>query len=151
MRAECRGALLIAQRHRWVRGHEPWGKGKKKKIQSKCTQPDSNIFLLTTSCPVVTVNHFEENLQEVLPLMSSMVKMQAPRRFSKLSWFSCFSSLSEWHCPSELVPAADLVRVPLPLLDGEDRSARRAGGTLLVLILQMKQPILEHVLMFYAS
>lgn len=79
----------------------------------------------------MTVHDFEENLQEILPLSSSMGKMQAPRRFLKLSWFSCFSSLSEGPCPIELVPAVDLVRVPLPLLDGEDRSAVKTGETLL--------------------
>lgn len=63
-----------------------------------------------------------------VPLFSSIGKLRAPRRFSRLSWFSCLSSLTEGRCPAEAVPTLDLDRRgPRPLLDGDDRSAVKAG------------------------
>ena len=59
-----------------------------------------------------------------------MAKVWAPRRFSKLSWFSCLSSLTEGHCPAEPVPPAlglDAARAPRPLLDGDDLNAVKEG------------------------
>lgn len=55
-----------------------------------------------------------------------MAKLWAPRRFSKLSRFSCFSSLSEGRFPAEPDPPAldlDVERAPRPFLDGDDRNA----------------------------
>ena len=57
-----------------------------------------------------------------------MGKLRAPSRFSRLSMFSCLSSLTEGRCPAEPVPALDLdmERAPRPLLEGDDRSAVKA-------------------------
>lgn len=48
--------------------------------------------------------------------------------FSRLSRFSCFSSLREGRCPEELAPALDLdmEKAPRPLFDGDDLSAVKA-------------------------
>lgn len=67
-----------------------------------------------------------------VPLSSSMGKLRAPRRFSKLSRFSCLSSLTEGRCPAEPVPALDLdARTPRPLLDGDDLNAVKAEDSVL--------------------
>lgn len=53
------------------------------------------------------------------PLSSSMGKLRAPLRFSRLSRFSCLSSVRDGRW---LAPALDLdMRTPRPLLDGDDR------------------------------
>lgn len=63
---------------------------------------------------------------KVLPLSSSTMQLRTPLKFSKLSRFSCLSSLAEGRRPNdEPAPALllDMERAPRPLLDGDDRSA----------------------------
>lgn len=77
-------------------------------------------------------------IRSKLPLSSSIGKLRAPRRFSKLSRFSCLSSLTEGRCPAEPVPALDLdmERAPRPLFDGDDRNAVEARDSLNALSFQ---------------
>lgn len=66
----------------------------------------------------------------ILPLSSSIRKPWHPRRFSRLSWFSCLSSVIEGRCPVEAAPPLDLDRdrVPRPpLLEGDDLRSVKAA------------------------
>lgn len=67
----------------------------------------------------------KQSLEEVIPLSSSTGKLRAPLRFSKLSKFSCLSSVTEGRFPAEPAPALDLdmESAPRPLFDGDDRNA----------------------------